>query len=201
MDAHKLQLKLFAEPAHGLELESFIPVFHNWIKHELLKELLIDVANYAHVPQGPGVVLIGHGSDYFMDEGEGRLGLLYNRKREAPEPGARLADTFRRAIHAATLLEKEPALADKLRFRTTEWLFRINDRLAAPNGEATLAAVKPELDALCQRLFAGGTYELARVGTSRHLFAVRINTPGAPGLGVLLERLGGAPPPEATKPA
>ena len=200
MDAHKLQLKVFAEPAAGLELESFIPVFHDWIKHERLAELLIDVANYAHVPQGPGVALIGHGSDYFMDEGEGRLGLLYNRKREAPEPGARLADTFRRAIHAALLLEKEDTLGGKLRFRSHEWLFRINDRLAAPNGEATLAAVKPELDAFCGKLFEGG-YQLQRVGTSRHLFAVRINTPGAPGLGVLLERLGGAPPPDAAKPA
>jgi hypothetical protein len=196
MDAHKLQLKLFAEPAAGLELEGFIPVFHDWIKHERLGELLIDVANYAHVPQGPGVVLIGHGADYFMDESEGRLGLLYNRKRDTPEPGARLADTFRRAIHAALLLEQESALGGKLRFRTHEWLFRINDRLAAPNGEATLAAVKPELEAFCRHLFQGGDtgHELQRVGTSRQLFAVRISTPGAPGLAALLDRLGGPPP-------
>ena len=49
---------------------------------------MIDVANYAHVPKGPGVALIGHGTDYFIDEGEGRLGLLYNRKRGAPDAGA-----------------------------------------------------------------------------------------------------------------
>ena len=41
----------------------------------------------ATCPRGPGVVLIGHGSDYFIDEGEGRLGLLHNRKRVGPRGG------------------------------------------------------------------------------------------------------------------
>jgi hypothetical protein len=201
MDAHKLQLKIYAQPGHGLELEDFIPVLHGWIKNQVLKELTIDVANYAHVPEGPGVVLIGHGSDYFLDEGEGRLGLLYNRKRAAPEPGARLADAFRRAIHAAALLEKEPALAGKLRFRTDDWLFRINDRLAAPNTDETFAACKPELEAIARRMFEGGSFEITRASSGRQLFAVRLRAPGAPGLSVLLDRLGGPPAPDGTKPS
>ena len=92
MDAHKLQLKIYLTPesARAVDLEDLIPVFHRWIKQRLLPELTIDVANYRHVPQGPGVVLIGHGSDYFMDEGEGRPGLLHNRKRAGLAPGERL---------------------------------------------------------------------------------------------------------------
>ena len=85
-------------------------MFHRWIKQHALPELTIDVANYAHVPKGPGVVLIGHGSDYFMDEGEGRLGLLHNRKRAGLAPGERLADLARRTLHAAALLERDLAL-------------------------------------------------------------------------------------------
>ncbi len=125
-------------------------------RNKLLPELMIDVANYAHVPKGPGVVLIGHGNDYFIDEGEGRLGLLYNRKRGAPEPGQRLADAFRRTLHAASLLESDATLAAggaKLRFRTDELLLRINDRLGAPNDDETFAAIKPELDGFCRELF------------------------------------------------
>lgn len=62
MDPHKLQLKIFfaADVAQGLALDPFIPVFHRWIEERTLPELVIDVANYAHVPEGPGVVLIGH---------------------------------------------------------------------------------------------------------------------------------------------
>src|SRR5256885_7330020 len=107
MEAHKLQVKVFAEGHPGLAPESFIPVFHGWIKHRLLPELMIDVANYAHVPKGPGVVLIGHACDYFMDEAEGRLGLLHSRKRSAPDAAERLGDAFRRALHAASLLEAD----------------------------------------------------------------------------------------------
>src|SRR6516162_5032506 len=128
MDAHKLQLKIYAtaESAKAVSPEAFIPVFHRWIKEHVLPELTIDVANYGHVPEGPGVVLIGHGSDYFMDEGAGRLGLLHNRKRAGFPPAERLGDLVRRTLNAAALLEREPALSGKLRFATNELLFRIN---------------------------------------------------------------------------
>ena len=70
MDAHKLQLKIYLTPesAKSFDVESLIPVFHRWIKQRALPELTIDVASYQHVPQGPGVVLIGHGADYFLDK-------------------------------------------------------------------------------------------------------------------------------------
>jgi hypothetical protein len=193
MDAHKLQVKLFAESHAGVTLPDFIPIFHGWIRDAALKELLVDVANYAHVPEGPGVVLIGHGSDYAMDDGQGRFGLLYSRKRATHAPDRRLGDAFRRALHVAQLLERDPALGGKLRFGTGEILFRINDRLAAPATDATLAAVRDELGAMCTRLFGGAPYELARVGTPRDLFQVRITSASRPSLAALLERAGGAP--------
>ena len=194
MDAHKLQLKLFvsADSARKVELESFIAVFHRWIKERLLPELTIDVANYAHVPKGPGVVLIGHGSDYFMDESEGRLGLLHNRKRAGFAPAQRLEDLARRTLHAATLLEQDPTLAGKLRFATGELLFRINDRLAAPNTPATFASLKPELEDLGKRLFAGA-FQMTPVGGPKDLFGVRLTSATAPSLAQLLERAGGPP--------
>jgi hypothetical protein len=202
MDAHKLQLKLYATPesARAVGSEALIPVFHRWIKDRVLPELTIDVANYGHVPEGPGVVLIGHGADYFMDEGEGRLGLLHNRKRSGPAAGERLSDLARRTLHAAALLEKEPALGGKLAFATNEMLFRINDRLAAPNTDATFAALKGELEALGKQLFAGA-FELQRVGEPKDLFAVRFKSAaGATStpVAMLLERAGGVPAADAS---
>jgi hypothetical protein len=199
MDAHKLQLKLYATPeaAQAVAPEALIPVFHRWIKDRVLPELTIDVANYGHVPEGPGVVLIGHGSDYFMDEGEGRLGLLHNRKRAGATAGERLSDLTRRTLYAATLLEKEPSLGGKLTFATGEMLFRINDRLAAPSTDATFAGIKGELEALGQQLFAGA-FELARVGGPKELFAVRFKSAASASLATLLERAGGPPAADAS---
>jgi hypothetical protein len=207
MDAHKLQLKIFVTPesAAALDPEAFTPVFHRWIKEHVLPELVIDVANYLHVPRGPGVVLIGHGSDYFMDQGAGappgetRLGLLHNRKRSGPAPAERLDDLARRTLHAAALLERDPALAGKLRFATNELLFRINDRLAAPASDATLAAVRGELGALAAKLYPGGG-NLERVGGPKELFSVRItsSTAESPPLAALVERAGGPPTADAS---
>jgi hypothetical protein len=206
MDAHKLQLKIFVtrDSASAVELEAFIPIFHRWIRERLLPELVIDVANYAHVPEGPGVVLIGHESDYFMDQGGGRLGLLHNRKRpqssvasaegERPQsrtpPADRLTDLARRTLHAARLLESDPALGGSLRFAPNELLLRINDRLAAPSSDATFASLQPELEALASRLFAA-PFELTRVGGPKDLFAVRMTSPASAPLATLLERVGG----------
>jgi hypothetical protein len=198
MDASKLQLKIFTSTkAAPLPSDTFIPIFHEWIKNAALPELLVDVANYAHVPRGPGVVLIGHANDYGMDESEGRQGLLYNRKRQAPAPEQRLADTFRRALHAAALLEQEATVAGKLAFDTSELLLRINDRLAAPNTDATFAAVRPELEKVCTQLFGAGTFTLSRTGEPRQLFSVTIKAKNAPSLATLLERAGGPPAPVA----
>jgi hypothetical protein len=188
-EAHKLQVKLFAGSADA-SLETFIPIFHDWIKHHRLPELLIDVANYAHVPRGPGVALIGHQGDYYIDEADGRRGILYSRKREPPPPAERVADAFRRALNAAVLLEKEPAAAG-LRFGTGELLFRINDRLLAPPGDATYAAVRPALEAVGKRLWS--SFELAPVGGPKDLFTVRISGSATADAATLLDRLGGPP--------
>src|SRR5439155_914506 len=92
-------------------------------------------------PKGPGVVLIGHDCDYFIDEGGGRPGLLHNRKRGSIAPEKRLEDLFRRTLHAAALLQSDPALNGAgLRFSPGEFLFRINDRLAAPKARGLPAA-------------------------------------------------------------
>jgi hypothetical protein len=194
MDAQKLQLKIFVarDSAAAIDPEIFIPVFHRWIKERRLPELVVDVANYLHVSNGPGVVLIGHGSDYFMDCSEGRLGLLHNRKRSGPPPADRLADLARRTLYAGELLEHDPVLSGKLRFATNELLFRINDRLAAPSSDATFASVKPELEALAHRIFAG-PFELRRTGGPKDLFSVRMISPSSASLATLLDRAGGPP--------
>jgi hypothetical protein len=190
MDAHKLQVKVFAESHDGLTPETFIPIFHTWIKDHVLPDLLVDVANYAHVPKGPGVVLIGHEYDTFIDETAGRFGVLHNRKRGGAGAADRLADAFRRALHAAALLEADPAVSGKLKFSTDEFLVRVNDRLAAPNDEATFAALAPELEAFGKTLFAGPV-TLERAGDAKSLFSVTLSGAGAD-LKTLLARVGGS---------
>jgi len=185
MQATKFQVKLYTR-AGDIELEKIVPVFHEWIRTEKIPdELLIDVADYAHVPQGPGVVLVGHQSDYYLDVADDRPGLLYSRKRGFEgrfEAG--IYDAFRRALSACQLLEEESSLG--LEFATNEVLFRVQDRLNAPNDKATYEAYGPVLEETARALF-GGAPSLERIGTEREPFAVRIHT-GA--TGAVAEALG-----------
>src|SRR5690606_5668475 len=98
------------------DAEKFVPVFHRWIRDDVLDELVIDVADYTHVPEGPGVVLVGHGSDYYVDLAENRPGLLYSRKRDLPEGANLIDDALRRALNAVRLLEEEAGLTPRPKF-------------------------------------------------------------------------------------
>ena len=178
MQATKFQVKLYTR-AGEIELEKLIPVFHEWIRTKKISdELLIDVADYAHVPQGPGVVLIGHQSDYYLDVADNRPGLLYSRKRGFEgDFQAGIDDAFQRALNACRLLEAESSLG--LELATDEVLFRVQDRLAAPNADATYDAYKPAIEQASTAFF-GRAPSLERVGNEREPFAVRIST-GADG--------------------
>lgn len=178
MQATKFQVKVYTR-AGDIELEKLVPVFHEWIRDKKISdELLIDVADYAHVPQGPGVVLIGHQSDYYLDVADNRPGLLYSRKRGF-DGGfqAGIVDAFRRALGACQLLESESGL--DFEFATGEVMFRVQDRLNAPNDDATFEAYRPALEEVASAFF-GPSPSMERVGGPREPFTVRIRT-GADG--------------------
>ena len=54
MGDHWLQHVNVKFPSAGsIDLTQAIPVFHRWIQEQALPGLLIDVADYRHVPEGP----------------------------------------------------------------------------------------------------------------------------------------------------
>ncbi len=131
--------------------------------------MLIDVADYRHVPAGPGVLLIGHEANYSLDNRENRLGLLYNRK--APLDGtlqSRLEQAYGAAFEACSRLEREAPFSGKLMFDRNAMEVSINDRLLAPNTDETWQALRPEFE----KFFAGCTIE--RRGEPRDLFRVSV---------------------------
>ncbi len=191
MNAEQLAVKFFVEDPSRLDLGEFIPIFHAWIQHHRLDELLIDVADYRHVHQGPGVVLVSHGGLYAMDGGEGRLGLQHTRKRVASGPReSRLEKVFRSALKACVLLESEPLLKGRIRFGGGEVLFRLHDRLHAPNTTETFEAVRPELEAFLARLYAGSPITMKHQSHPAELFGLEIRASNATDVATLLDRLG-----------
>ena len=184
--ANKIQVKVYASKAPATNL--FVPVFHRWIREKALDELAIDVADYEHVHEGPGVVLVGHAFDYYWDLGEGRPGLIYSRKREAPAPEARLGDAVRRALVGCRILEQEATLSG-IAFRTDELLVRLPDRLNAPASDAAYAAFQAELDAVAGKLFSGAKVTVERVGGARDMLGARVKSSASGTITELLARV------------
>jgi hypothetical protein len=190
MKSEKLQIKFFAKPVASFDIEAIVPVFHRFIREHALDEMMIDVADYKHVKNGPGIALIGDANDYFLDEGEGRPGLLFSRKRHGSGPEGRLREGFARALKACTLLEAAPELAGKLTFATNEVLVRLPDRLNAPNDDATFADVKAELSVLVEKLYGPGM-SIERGPAAPEALSLRVKGNSAPSLSALLSSLGG----------
>jgi len=177
MELLRFGVKFFAENPAAVRLEEFIPVFHRWIQKHTVGGLLVDVADYSHVAQGPGVLLVGHEADFYMDEAEGPLGLLYSRK--LPFEGTfadRVEQGLRTALDACAKLVAEPELKGRLTFRTGEALFLANDRLAAPNTEAAFAGLKPGLETAGRKLFPKGVAVTREGADPRGRLAARLRS-------------------------
>lgn len=178
MDIQHVNVKLMIDHSAPVDLEPLIPVFHSWIQDRVCEEILIDVADYRHVPAGPGIVLVGHEANYSVDNTDGRLGVRYNRK--APLEGSpqdRLEQAARAAILACQRLENDSRLEGKIRFGGRQWELFINDRMIAPSDEASRQAIDPEFRALFQRLFSDKPYSLEyKQGDPRRLLTVAVET-------------------------
>ena len=175
MELQHLNVKLFIQNPEEANLENLIPVFHGWIQGQVCEELLLDVADYRHVHEGPGVVLIGHEGNYSLDNTGGRLGVRYNRKAVLNGSNQdRLAQAVRPALTATRRLETDPRLEKKFCFNGREMEIFINDRLIAPNLASTREAVCSELNGFLGRVFGGGDYSLSYEDDPRRLFRVSV---------------------------
>ena len=155
--------KLYAENPGAVDLPAYIPLFHGWIQSGGLDGVPIDVVDYAHVPDGPGVILIGHEADRSLDLGEGRPGVVYQRKRDGEGSlEERLAAAIEAADRMADAIEADPA-AGGVRFGRDEILLRINDRLNAPNDDAALGALRPAIEAALAAVRPGRQATVERV--------------------------------------
>lgn len=191
MNLQHVNVKLLVADPQSVDLEPLIPLFHRWIQGQVFEELLLDIADYRHVPEGPGIVLIGHQADYGVDNTNGRLGVRYNRKASLNGSNLdRLKQAARSALAACARLEAEPALESKIRFNGQEIDLFVNDRLLAPNREETRAALDSEFRSFFSALFGGGSYAMTYDTDPRHLLGVSVRSSKPFALADLIHNLG-----------
>lgn len=191
MQLQHVNVKLLVQNPGEASLEPLIPVFHGWIENQTADdELLIDVADYSHVPAGPGVVLIGHEGNYSVDNTDNRLGVRYNRKAALDGSNQdRLTQATRAVLKACRRLQEEPRLDGKFRFNGQDIEIFINDRLLAPNNAATREAFDADFHLFSRKLFRGKEYSISYGEDPRSLFTAFVKAARPFSVADLLEAL------------
>ena len=175
MELQHVNIKVFVDGDLGVAPERFIEVFHEWVREQTMDELLVDVADYRHVPAGPGVMLIALEADYSMDQSGDRWGLRYNRKAAIDGTNhERFRQALSSALNACRLLETHFAADGPLRFSRDEFELFINDRALAPNTPETYESCKPEIETFVLDVFGHSAFTLTHHSDPRSRFGVNI---------------------------
>lgn len=156
-DLKQFDIRITSKTSQGVDTDAFMGVFQRWIQQHTIPGVLIDVADYGHVHHGHGTILIAHEYNLSVDYADGTLSLLLRAKRMAETTlAARIDAAVRLALKACDLLEKEPEFAGKLSFDRSSLVFVANDRLIAPNTDATYAALKSPVESSAGGVIGGG---------------------------------------------
>lgn len=157
MDLQRINVKLFVDAPDPVPVDALLPVFARWREDTANPAEWVDLADYAHVPRGPGVMIIGRQGNLALDLADPGPGILYaNKKALAGSVSERVLDTFRRALALTRALLEEPGFPSGIVPRPAAWELVFNDRIHAPNTDATHAVLGPDVDAALDRLFGAG---------------------------------------------
>ena len=163
MSTHKIAVKFYMDKGQDVAPAVWFKTFNKWISANEGPDVLIDVADYSHVKNGPVTLLVGHEYDISIDDADGKRGVLFSRKRSGEGTFAEhLSSVVKQACEAGRRVETDGDVGDQVAFRGNEVCIILNDRLNAPNSEETLQAIQADLDALLAKLYDGADVSVSR---------------------------------------
>ena len=167
----RLGVKFSLKQPPTLQPADILPIFQRWIQEHTVDGMLIDVIDYKHVPEGPGIMLIADEADYAYDLGDGETGLHYIRKRGLPgelAPALRLA--FRGALAGALALEAE-APGDIL-FEFARAKISFFDRMNFRNDPAVFETIQEPITDIMSEIYGANVRVTRAYDDPRSLFAL-----------------------------
>ena len=160
MDLQKFGIKLFLQPNGSYLSRDYILELHRWIQNDSISEhMLIDVVDYSHIPDGPGIILVAHEGHFCLDQENQRPGILYMRKTEIDGSFKnRFNKVLSIAIQAAQLLSKNKT-DQELDFFQNSLRFISNDRLLADNIDENQKLYTETVNKLLKEKFPSSKFE------------------------------------------
>ena len=188
-DLQRIQIKIASDAPAGLSLDPFLAIFARWRKEPHPAEW-VDLADYAHLARGPGIMLIGQRCSLSFDLAAPGPGILYAaRKGLAGSYAERVASALRGCLELSKRLTAEPEYPREARLRTDSLEIRFNDRLETPHLESTDAELRPAILEALSALYGAGEYGLTPQADPREFYGFAVRAKKAEPLAVLLERV------------
>ena len=176
MDLQKFGIKLYLNTKGSFKSKDFIPVFHNWIQEKVVSDhLLIDVADYSHILDGPGVMLIAHEGHFSLDQESQQPGIMYMRKTEiAGSFTERFNKVLSTVIKAANRLSDKD-VSKKVDFKLNSFRFIANDRLYAENTADNQHLYKQKIQKALDGKYPESQFEFGDVSDKNERLAFTVN--------------------------
>lgn len=158
----KFDLKLGVD-TNGADIDAIsdrlLEIFGRWRSEE--GEEIVDLQDYSHVPEGPGIVLVSKRWVLSVDWRDNRPGILLSTRRNLDgEPAERVQKAMR------ALLDKAIRLRDELKglVKPQAGLLDItlNDRVLFPHREEVDAEMRPLVDELMTKLYGAGVATVSK---------------------------------------
>ena len=176
MDLQKFGIKLYLTTNDSFDSKDFIPVFHNWIQDKVVpNHMLIDVADYSHIPDGPGVMLIAHEGHFSLDQENHDPGMMYMRRSKwGGDFKERFINVFSTAIQAATRL-RDNKINKEVDFIHNSFRFMTNDRRVADNTYENQNLYKDEVQKALAELYPTCEIEYENISSKNERLAFTVN--------------------------
>ncbi len=171
MSLDRVDIRLVITNPEDSDHAAYTRIFTRWLKAD--EERWLDIADYAHVPSGPIVLIVGDDAHFGVDAGKGELGVLYSHRGDlSGSDEERLADVITNALQLTDDLEREDDCP--IRVRTDRVDIVVNDRAAYPNDAATAAGVIEQATAAAATVFGGAPTSVEHVGGADQRLTLRV---------------------------
>ncbi len=193
MNLQHIQIKIFASAPASLNLDPFLAIFARWRKEKDHPAQWVDLADYAHMLRGPGVVLVGQLCNFSFDLAPPQPGILYYaRKGLSGSPQERISSAFRSCFELSKRLVAEKEYPPSAPLQTDRIAIRFSDRLDIPNTTSTDKELRPPVVEVLNALFGPQGYELSPQSDPAECYGFFVKAKKAEPLNILLDRMASA---------
>ena len=160
MDLQKFGIKLFFKPNGSYPYRKFIPELHRWIQKDSIPDhMLIDVVDYSHISDGPGIILVAHEGHFSLDQENYKPGILYMRKTDIR---GSFEDRFNKVLSTTILVAQlliKNNIGKGLAISQKSLRFISNDRRLAENIDANQKLYTDKVNKLFLENIPGSKFE------------------------------------------